>query len=117
MLGALLANPEVWSKTVLFHMYDESYGFFYYVAPPTAAPGTAGEYLTQGSLPPPDAPAASRDQSAWASGCRCSCSLPSAGGATSLSDVFDHTSQLRFLEERFGVRAPNISAWRRQYRG
>ncbi|MBV8463134.1 MAG: hypothetical protein JO368_07560, partial [Acidimicrobiales bacterium] len=27
--------------------------------------------------------------------------------------TFDHTSQLRFLEERFGVRAPNLSAWRR----
>lgn len=31
----------------------------------------------------------------------------------SLSEVFDHTSQLRFLEERFGVRAPNLSKWRR----
>jgi phospholipase C len=30
------------------------------------------------------------------------------------SQVFDHTSQLRFLEARFGVRAPNISAWRRR---
>jgi phospholipase C len=28
--------------------------------------------------------------------------------------VFDHTSLLRFLEARFGVREPNISAWRRQ---
>ena len=26
----------------------------------------------------------------------------------------DHTSQLRFLEERFGVPVPNLSAWRRQ---
>ncbi|MGH8444105.1 MAG: phospholipase domain-containing protein, partial [Solimonas sp.] len=29
------------------------------------------------------------------------------------SQVFDHTSIIRFLEERFGVMEPNISAWRR----
>jgi phospholipase C len=29
------------------------------------------------------------------------------------SEVFDHTSVLRFLERRFGVHEPNISAWRR----
>jgi len=27
--------------------------------------------------------------------------------------VFDHTSVIRFLEQRFGVMEPNISAWRR----
>ncbi|OSC54938.1 hypothetical protein B5180_40510, partial [Streptomyces sp. BF-3] len=26
---------------------------------------------------------------------------------------FDHTSVLRFMEQRFGVREPNISPWRR----
>ena len=31
--------------------------------------------------------------------------------------MFDHTSQLRFFEERFGVKAPNISAWRRHTAG
>jgi len=29
------------------------------------------------------------------------------------SEVFDHTSVIRFLERRFGVAEPNISAWRR----
>ena len=29
------------------------------------------------------------------------------------SEVFDHTSTLRFLEKRFGVREENISYWRR----
>ena len=42
----LVANPEVWSKTVLFHMYDENDGFFDHVAPPVAPPGTDGEFLT-----------------------------------------------------------------------
>jgi phospholipase C len=29
------------------------------------------------------------------------------------SQVFDHTSVIRFLEQRFGVQEPNISPWRR----
>ncbi|MCM2419377.1 phosphocholine-specific phospholipase C [Streptomyces sp. RKAG293] len=33
------------------------------------------------------------------------------------STVFDHTSVIRFLERRFGVREPNISAWRREVTG
>jgi phospholipase C len=39
-----------------------------------------------------------------------------AGGFVN-SQVFDHTSVLRFLETRFGVTAPNISAWRRAVTG
>ncbi len=34
------------------------------------------------------------------------------GGFVS-SDLFDHTSILRFLETRFGAEVPNLSAWRR----
>jgi phospholipase C len=30
------------------------------------------------------------------------------------SDVLDHTSLIRFIEARFGVREPNISAYRRR---
>ena len=29
------------------------------------------------------------------------------------SNLFDHTSVLRFLETRFGAEVPNLSAWRR----
>jgi phospholipase C len=36
----------------------------------------------------------------------------SRGGFVS-SDLFDHTSVLRFLETRFGAEVPNLSAWRR----
>ena len=36
----------------------------------------------------------------------------SRGGFVS-SDLFDHTSILRFLETRFGAEVPNLSAWRR----
>ncbi len=39
-----------------------------------------------------------------------------AGGFVN-SQVFDHTSVLRFLETRFGIAAPNISDWRRAVTG
>jgi phospholipase C len=42
---------------------------------------------------------------------------PFSRGGHIASGVFDHTSQLRFLETRFGVRAPNISPWRRSVTG
>jgi phospholipase C len=31
----LTANPEVWSKTVFFYMFDENDGFFDHMVPPT----------------------------------------------------------------------------------
>jgi phospholipase C len=115
VLAALVSNPEVWSKTVLFHMYDENDGFFDHVPPPTPPQGTAGEYLGPSSLP------------ADAKGIRGPVGMgfrvpllvlsPFSRGGHVASEVFDHTSQLRFLEERFGVRAPNVSAWRRRTAG
>jgi phospholipase C len=35
VLDALTSNPEVWSRTALFVMYDENDGFFDHVIPPT----------------------------------------------------------------------------------
>src|SRR6202000_1761915 len=34
ILDALTSNPEVWSKTVLFIMYDKNDGFFDHLVPP-----------------------------------------------------------------------------------
>ncbi len=111
VLRTLVSNPDVWSKTVLFHMYDENDGFFDHVDPPVAPPGTAGEYLSVDPLP------------ADAFGIRGPIGLgfrvpllvisPFSRGGRICSETFDHTSQLRFIEERFGVKAPNISSWRR----
>ena len=39
---------------------------------------------------------------------------PFSRGGYVTSEVLDHTSQMRFLEERFGIHASNISAWRRK---
>ena len=46
VLNALSANKKVWSKTVLFLMYDENDGWFDHVSPPVAPKGTKDEWLT-----------------------------------------------------------------------
>jgi phospholipase C len=38
---------------------------------------------------------------------------PFSRGGHIASEVFDHTSQLKLVSERFGVDVPNVSAWRR----
>jgi phospholipase C len=42
---------------------------------------------------------------------------PFSVGGLVCSDVFDHTSTLRFVERRFGVSVPNLSRWRRSVTG
>jgi phospholipase C len=42
---------------------------------------------------------------------------PWTAGGFVCSEVFDHTSLIRFIEARFRVREPNISDWRRQMCG
>ncbi|WP_306795642.1 alkaline phosphatase family protein, partial [Burkholderia sp. GbtcB21] len=42
---------------------------------------------------------------------------PWTKGGWDCSETFEHTSVLRFLVARFGVKEPNISAWRRSICG
>jgi phospholipase C len=111
VLDTLLSNPQVWASTVLFLMYDENDGFFDHVPPVTAPSGTEGEYLTVDPLPS----SAGGLAGPIGMGVRVPMIVvsPFSAGGYVCSDVFDHTSQLRFLESVFGVTAPNISAWRR----
>jgi phospholipase C len=111
-LQTLISNPDVWSKTVLFVMYDENDGFFDHVPPPTPPAGTPGEFVTVRPLPAN----AQGVTGPMGLGFRVPMLVvsPFSRGGYVASEVFDHTSQLRFLEERFGVKAPNISAWRRR---
>jgi phospholipase C len=115
LLATLVSNPKVWAKTVLFVTYDENDGFFDHVAPPTPPPGTPGEYLTVDPLPPD----AKGIVGPVGLGFRVPMLVvsPFSRGGYVCSDTLDHTSQMRFLETRFGVRAPNISAWRRSVTG
>jgi len=111
VLNTLTSNPEVWAKTVVFHVYDENGGFFDHVVPPTPPPGTPGEEVTSA--------AASSEGGGVAGPIGLGFRVPmivispwSRGGWVN-SETFDHTSLLRFLEERFDVKVPNLTAWRR----
>lgn len=101
ILSALAANPKVAESTVFILTYDENGGFFDHIPPPLPNPGTPGEY-TEGS--------------AIGLGIRVPMFIvsPWSRGGRVCSQVFDHTSIIRFLETWTGVQETNISAWRRQ---
>jgi phospholipase C len=100
-LDAIAANPDVWAKTAVILCYDENDGLFDHVVPPTPPPGTPDEYVNGEPI---------------GLGFRVPAIVvsPWTLGGYVCSDVLDHTSLIRLIESRFGVREPNISAWRRQ---
>ena len=127
LLDMLTANPEVWSKTVLILNYDENDCFFDHVPPPAPpwreADGTQwgkstvdieNEYYTM-PAPPGDTSQVTPDGRPFGAGPRLPTLIisPWSVGGWVNSQAFDHTSTLRFLEQRFGVQEPNISPWRR----
>jgi phospholipase C len=115
VVGLLTENPKLWAKTALFITWDENGGFFDHVAPPAAPAGTAGEFVTVAPLPD----AAQGIAGPIGLGFRVPMLVvsPFSRGGYVCSDVFDHTSTLRFLETRFGAEVPNLSAWRRSLTG
>jgi phospholipase C len=128
-LAHLTANPEAWAKTALFFTFDENGGYFDHVPPPTPPPGTAGEFIPAGTLIPNfngcNKPPVLIDQPIGL-GMRVPMmvispfSRANSRGGFVCSDVFDHTSMLRFIETRFantGLRVPNLTDWRRGVTG
>ena len=115
VLRTLVSNPAVWAQTVLFVVHDENGGFFDHVPPVTPPPGTAGEWLTAKTLPA----AAEGINGPVGLGFRTPCLVisPFSRGGYVCSQVFDHTSLLRFVETRWGVEVPNLSPWRRANTG
>ena len=132
VLEALASNPAVWSKTVLFLMFDENDGFFDH-APPPAPPAwqrrpagpepgelagastvsTAGEYPELATSEATDDPALLHRPYGLGPRVPMYVISPWSRGGWVKSQVFDHTSVIRFVERRFGVMEPNISPWRR----
>jgi phospholipase C len=118
IIEALISHPKVWAKTALFITWDENGGFFDHVPPPAPPAGTKGEFLTA---------SASAIAAAGAGTVRGPIGLgfrvpmlvvsPFSRGGLVCSDVFDHTSTLRFIETRFGVEVPNLTSWRRKTTG
>ncbi|MEU2373708.1 phosphocholine-specific phospholipase C [Streptomyces misionensis] len=115
VLDALTSNPEVWGKTALFLTYDENDGFFDHVLPPfPAASGAQGKSTVDTSL---DVYRGGGGYAAGPYGLGQRVPMivvsPWSKGGYVCSETFDHTSIIRFVERRFGVREPNISPWRR----
>jgi phospholipase C len=115
IISALMANPVQWAKTVLLVNYDENGGFFDHMPPMTAPPGTPGEYVTAPAVPDPTVVGSPAITGPIGLGFRVPMLIisPFSRGGFVSSDLFDHTSVLRFLETRFGAEVPNLSAWRR----
>jgi phospholipase C len=115
VLGGLMANPAVWKKTLFLLTFDENGGFFDHVPPVTAPAGTPGEYVTAAPVPDPTVIGSPAISGPIGLGFRVPMLLisPFSRGGFVSSDLFDHTSVLRFLETRFGAEVPNLSAWRR----
>jgi phospholipase C len=121
VLNALTSDPDVWSKTALIITFDENDGFFDHVPCPYpnvgALPGQSTVPLdnelfdgvpgTVGGSPGVPGP--------YGLGIRVPLLIvsPWSRGGWVCSEIFDHTSLIQFLEQRFGVQEPNITAWRR----
>ncbi|AUG81190.1 hypothetical protein CFP65_6540 [Kitasatospora sp. MMS16-BH015] len=109
VLKALQSNPDIWNHTLLILNFDENDGYFDHVLPPFPETGTAGEY--SGSTP-------------IGYGARVPMTLvsPWTRGGWVNSEVFDHTSVIRFLEvwtASLGTPAKSttITPWRRGISG
>ncbi|MEV7421815.1 phosphocholine-specific phospholipase C [Streptomyces sp. NPDC091212] len=104
VLDALGAHPEVWRHTVVLINYDENDGFFDHVPPPVA---------------PVDDPDERWEGRPTGLGMRVPLLVvsPWTVGGHVCSQVFDHTSVIRFLERWTGVGEPNITPWRRAVTG
>ena len=115
IIDALAADAALWAKTVLFVTYDENGGFFDHVPPVTAPAGTAGEYVIAPAVPDPTVIGSPAIAGPIGLGFRVPMLVisPFSRAGFVSSDLFDHTSVLRFLETRFGAEVPNLSAWRR----
>lgn len=109
VISTLLAKPEVWAKTVVFLVYDENGGFFDHVVPPVPPKKTKGEWITADL---PDDAGTFRGPIGLGFRVPAMVISPFSRGGHVNSDVFDHTSLLKFLETRFGTKVPNLSDWR-----
>ncbi|MGV2915572.1 phosphocholine-specific phospholipase C [Streptomyces alfalfae] len=115
VLDALTADPEVWARTALFVTYDENDGYFDHIVPPYA-PKDAGQGKSTVDTTLDYFPGnASYAAGHYGLGQRVPMIVvsPWSTGGFVNSEVFDHTSIIRFMERRFGVEEPQISPWRR----
>jgi phospholipase C len=123
-LDALTSNPEVWSKTALFRMYDENDGFFDHMVPPTPPESRAQGLSTVDTINEIFQGNSQYAAGPYGLGVRVPMIVisPWSKGGWVSSEVFDHTSLIRFIERRLGRDCPelsesNITPWRRAVSG
>jgi phospholipase C len=124
ILDALTDHPEVWSKTAFFTTYDENDGFFDHLVPPTV-PSTRAQGLSNVDITNEIFPGSSEyAPGPYGMGIRVPMIVvsPWSKGGWVNSQVFDHSSLIRFIERRFGSQYPgimegNITKWRRSVSG
>jgi phospholipase C len=133
VLDALTAEPEIWSRTVLFVTFDENDGQFDHVPPPAPPSYDQTGQLAGGATLPLSGlyfsdPARTYRHPhdpfngtlrPWGLGPRVPMYVvsPWSRGGWVNSQVFDHTSLGRFLEKRWGLTIPAISPWHRSVCG
>jgi len=104
VLQTLFSNPELWRNTALFITYDEHDGFFDHQLPPFPEASVTDEHIAGLPIGP---------------GTRVPmliCSPWTRGGYVD-SNVYDHTSMLRFLAAWTGVQPVNVTPWRASVTG
>jgi phospholipase C len=115
ILKVVSSYPDLYAKTLFVLNYDEQGGFFDHSWTPTAPQTQPGDGLstvnTTGEVTSLELPIGL--------GFRVPLLLvsPWTRGKKVISQVFDHTSVIKFLEQRFNVTCPNISPWRRAITG
>ncbi|HEX4257671.1 MAG TPA: alkaline phosphatase family protein, partial [Streptosporangiaceae bacterium] len=104
VLEALLGNQDLWNSTALFVTYDEHDGYFDHVLPPAPDASVTDEFID--GLP-----------IGFGSRVPMIIASPWTRGGYVDSNTYNHTSMLQFLETWTGVRAANITDWRRSIAG
>jgi phospholipase C len=123
-LDILTDNPEVFSKTVVFVNWDENDGLFDHMVPPTP-PQSRAQGLSTVETTNEIYPGSSNYAAGpYGLGVRVPMIVvsPWSRGGYVNSQVFDHTSLIRFLEARFAKESSdlieaNITPWRRTVTG
>ncbi|GAA2602846.1 phospholipase C, phosphocholine-specific [Actinomadura fulvescens] len=104
ILDAIASDPETWATTALFITYDEYDGLFDHVPPPVPPESVTDEYYNGNPI---------------GLGFRVPMTIvsPWTVGGYVCSQVFDHSSITQFMERWLGVKAPDMSDWRRTVAG
>ena len=121
VLDALTSNPQVWSKTVVFYGFDEAGGFFDHMVPPTPPQSRAQGESTVSTINEIFPGSSKYAAGPYGLGTRVPMIVisPWSKGGYVCSEVFDHTSLIKFIETRFGAATnpalveTNITPWRR----